>query len=56
MEWLRDNSYSEDHMKKHREAATKIRKFMDANEINEYSHDVGQAFLKQNMSHMSHLS
>jgi integrase len=47
IEWLRDNSYSEDHTKKHREAATKIRKFMDANEINEYSHDVGQAFLKQ---------
>ena len=45
--WLCGNSYSEDHIKKHREAATKIRKFMAANGINEYSPDVGQAFLKQ---------
>lgn len=45
LEWLRSQSYSEDHINKHRQTADKIGKFMKACGISEYTAEVGTAFL-----------
>ena len=50
LEWLRLQSYSVDHMNKHRQVAKQVSKFMMANSIGKYTATVGNAFLEDYFS------
>ena len=45
LEWLYSQSYSADHLNKHRQVVNRIHKFMKGNGISKYTAEVGEAFL-----------